>query len=161
MSTGLTVLTSVAAVGAATVGGVFYAFSTFVMAALRRLPADQGAAAMQQINITAPGPGLMIAMMGTAGTCLAVGIWAAVDWQAGRSLVLLGAALAYLVGTLGVTVGFNVPLNNALAVLDPAAAGTVQVWQDYLQRWTAGNHVRSAAGIAAAAAFVWALLMGG
>jgi hypothetical protein len=36
--------------------GVFFAFSSFVMAALRRLPAAQGIAAMQSIHVTAVTP---------------------------------------------------------------------------------------------------------
>ena len=33
--------------------GAFYAFSSFVMAGLKRLPTEQGIAAMQSINVTA------------------------------------------------------------------------------------------------------------
>jgi len=66
MSLGLNLLTGVAALGSATVGGVFYGFSTFIMRGLRQLPPASGAAAMQQINIAAVRPGLMAALFGTA-----------------------------------------------------------------------------------------------
>lgn len=38
-------------------GGVLYAFSSFVMAGLKRLPPDHGMTAMQSINVTAVRPG--------------------------------------------------------------------------------------------------------
>jgi len=72
MSAGLNLLTGVAAIGSATVGGVFYGFSTFIMRGLRQLPTASGTAAMQQINLTAVKPGLMTAMFGTAAACAAV-----------------------------------------------------------------------------------------
>jgi len=53
-----------------------------------------------------------------------------------------------------------VPLNNALAGLDPAAPATDAAWRDYLSRWTAGNHVRALACLAAAALYTWALTTG-
>ena len=49
----LFVLTLFAALGCAMMAGVFFAFSSFVMPALRRLPATQGIAAMQAINVAA------------------------------------------------------------------------------------------------------------
>ena len=52
----LTALALLACVGAGTVGGVFFAFSTFVMKALAQLPARQGIAAMQRINVVVLNP---------------------------------------------------------------------------------------------------------
>ena len=46
------VLTLLAALGSGLIGGVFFAFSAFVMKALARLRPDQGIAAMQSINVT-------------------------------------------------------------------------------------------------------------
>lgn len=43
-------------VGSALMAGVFFAFSTFVMKALRRLPSPQGIAAMQSINVAVINP---------------------------------------------------------------------------------------------------------
>ncbi len=55
MSPLLFALTLAIALGSATVGGAFFAFSTFAMQGLRRLPPAQGAAAMQEINVMARG----------------------------------------------------------------------------------------------------------
>jgi hypothetical protein len=45
-------LTLVSVLGCGLIGGVFFAFSTFVMKALASLPPAQGIAAMQSINVT-------------------------------------------------------------------------------------------------------------
>ena len=58
-------LVSGAAIASALVGGVFYAFSSFVMAALQRLESKGGMTTMQAINITAVQPGLMVPFFGT------------------------------------------------------------------------------------------------
>lgn len=50
------------------------------------------------------------------------------------------------------TIVCNVPRNNALAAVDPASAEGARVWAGYVTSWTAWNHVRTAAALAAAAA---------
>ncbi len=137
-------MTIATAVACATVGGVFFAFSSFVMAALRRLPAAQGIAAMQSINVLAVTPVFMTALFGTAALCVALAI------AEPSGLVLAGAA-TYVLGVPGVTMAYNVPRNNALERLDPHAPDAPAAWERYAREWTAANHVRTVAGIAAAA----------
>ena len=48
------------------------------------------------------------------------------------------------------TIVFNVPRNNALAAVDPASTSGAAQWTSYLTSWTAWNHVRTAAALAAA-----------
>jgi uncharacterized membrane protein len=143
-------LTFAAALGSGLVGGIFFAFSTFVMQALRRIPREQGAAAMQAINVTVLNPWFFCAFFGTALVCLAVAFvgWGDVSGPP-RDLVLGGCAL-YLVGTIGVTVAANVPWNDRLA------AEGVEVWDRYLNVWTRWNHVRTVASIAASGLFILA-----
>ena len=50
-----------ATVGSAVSGGIFFAFSTFVMQALAKQPTSQGIATMQSINITVINPWFMAA----------------------------------------------------------------------------------------------------
>src|ERR1700674_554363 len=66
--------TLAAAAGAGVVGGVLFAFSTFVMPALRSLPDEQGMAAMQAINKFAPAPVFMSALFGTGLLSCGLGI---------------------------------------------------------------------------------------
>ena len=99
----LLTLSTVAAVGSGLAGGVFFAFSTFVMGGLRRLPAAQGIAAMQSMNKLAPTPPFMIPFIGTALLCVGLGISTLfrlgdVDarWQlAGCALYLVAICLLY------------------------------------------------------------------
>jgi uncharacterized membrane protein len=52
---------------------------------------------------------------------------------------------------------FNVPKNNALASVGATDSESVSLWTDYLSKWTAWNHVRAAAALAAAASLTIAL----
>lgn len=70
---------------------------------------------------------------------------------------LLVGSLLYLVGTVLVTMARNVPLNNALAAVQPESADVSIRWERYAAAWTAWNHVRTAAALLAAAAFIVAL----
>jgi uncharacterized membrane protein len=137
-------------VGAALVGGVFLAFSSFVMKALAQLPAPQGVAAMQRINVVVLNPlflGLFVGTAVLAGICVLAGF---LPWGTPRSLLLLGAGAAYLVGSFGVTVVCNVPRNERLARLDAASREAADYWPVYQREWLRWNHVRTGATIASA-----------
>ena len=62
---------------------------------------------------------------------------------------MIGAA-GYLVGVIGLTMAYHVPLNDALARFDPATGDAARTWADYSGGWTALNHLRALAGIVAA-----------
>ncbi|WP_382322926.1 DUF1772 domain-containing protein [Hydrogenophaga sp. UC242_50] len=147
---GTDLLALLTALGAATVGGVFYGFSTFVMKALAQLPAAQGVAAMQRINIVVINPWFMGAFMGTlllSIACVVVAVMAG-------SAALLAGGLLYALGTFGVTMAFNVPRNNRLARLEAASSDAAAYWPTYVREWTRWNHVRTAAALVAAACAV-------
>lgn len=63
----------------------------------------------------------------------------------------------YVIGMFVVTMVFNVPLNNALAALQPSAPEAGAVWAAYLKDWTFWNHVRTVASVVASGLFVAAL----
>lgn len=152
---GSDVVMAAAALCCGVVAGAFLVFSTFVMHALGRLPAAEGVAAMQAINVSAVRPAFMTTMFGTAVVCMVAVI--ATPGDPGAST---GAAL-YLVGTIGVTIAGNVPLNNRLAVLHPNGGETAAAWRHYLRAWTNWNHVRAVSSLAAAVLFVAASGIGG
>jgi uncharacterized membrane protein len=153
------VLTVVSAIGAGLVGGVFFAFSTFVMPPLRRLPAPTGLAAMQEINRDAPrSPWFMTALLGTALTCVALGVVASTRFgETSSRLELVGAAL-YLV-VIVTTVAYHVPRNDRLELVDASSSGAADAWRVYLREWIPANHVRTVAGSAAATVLTCALLI--
>lgn len=151
MDGALLVLTLVAAVGCAVNGGIFFTFSTFTMAGLKRMPPADGMAAMQSINVTAVTPPFMTVLFGTGLLCLAVVVAAL---AAGEPLAAAGAAV-YVAGAIAVTIAANVPLNDRLAAAGPSETA---VWAHYADRWTAWNHVRTLSGVAAAALLIVAAL---
>lgn len=157
MTTPLYVATLATALGCGLVAGAFFAFSAFVMKALARLPAPDGIAAMQSINVTAVTFAFMTALFGTAAACLALVVWAAISGGGWPTALVIASGALYLVGTVGVTVVFNVPLNDMLANLPPQGAGSAVRWEEYVTKWTAWNHVRTAASLAAAATLTVAL----
>jgi len=154
----LETLTFVTALGAAVMGGVFYAFSTGIMQALGRLPSTQGAAAMQSVNIAVINPLFLGLFLGTAALCLGLCVAAPFTWDESGSGWRLAGALLYLVGSFAVTMAANVPLNNALATVDPDSSVGETTWARYLRTWTRWNHLRTVASIAAAACLVRSLL---
>jgi len=147
-------LTLVGALGSGLIAGVFFAFSTFVMRALERLPSAQGVAAMQSINVVVLNPIFLGVFVGIALVCVALIVAALASWP--RPGLLIGALL-YLLGTFLVTGLFNVPRNQVLAKVEPASAEAGPLWQSYVRTLTAWNHVRTASALAAAAAFTVAL----
>lgn len=142
-----------AALGCGLVGGVFFAFSTFVMPALESLQPAQGIAAMQSINIKAINPFFMFAIFGTAAVCLLLAIAELLNWNQSRTAFLLAGGLLYLIGAVGVTIVFNVPLNDALAVVKPESTEGANLWARYLTNWTFWNHIRTIAALVASALF--------
>ncbi|HEY6757964.1 MAG TPA: anthrone oxygenase family protein [Baekduia sp.] len=158
MSTTLQAATFIGVLGAGIVGGVFYAFSSFVMPALQRLQDADGIKTMQSINVTAVHPAFMIAFMGTTLLCLYLGVRGVMDWGDRRATLLVAGSALYLVGAFLLTAAHHVPLNDQLAGVDPHAAGAAAQWHDYLAKWNWANHVRGAASIGAAAAYLGALV---
>jgi uncharacterized membrane protein len=157
MNSYLFVLTQVAALGCAMMAGVFFAFSAFVMKPLARLPAEQGVAAMQAINVAVVTFAFMAALFGTAVACGALAVWALFAWGERFGPYLLAGGALYLIGTILLTIAYHVPRNEALATVEPLGADAEGQWRRYLSGWTAWNHVRAAATLSAAAVLTIAL----
>jgi uncharacterized membrane protein len=152
------VVTLAAAIGCGIVGGVFFAFSGFVMAGLARLPYQQAIKAMQSINVTATRPPLMLALFGSALPCATRIVRAISTWGDRSAALLLAGAVLYLAGAVVLTVVCNVPLNNHLASLSVHAPDAAGQWHSFVRGWTIANHVWAAASLAALACLVLALL---
>lgn len=139
----VTVLTVAAAVGSGLMGGVFFAFSVAVLPALRRRPATEAVAIMQEINRVIVSPLFLLVFLGTALVDVTLIVLRPTD-----ALRVVGAAL-YVVGGFGLTAAVNIPLNNALDRVRPTGAD--DGWSRFHRRWTVANHAR---GLACAAASV-------
>jgi uncharacterized membrane protein len=144
-------LASVLCCGA--MAGFFLAFSNTVMAALARIQQPQGIAAMQSVNIVVLNPLFFTFFFGTAVVCLALIAFSILRWQQPDGVYLLVGGLLYLIGTILVTIMFNVPLNETLARVEPESADAAALWTRYLSNWTMWNHVRTAAALLATVSF--------
>jgi uncharacterized membrane protein len=127
------------------------------MGALGKIPASQGIAAMQSINVVVINPIFLGVLFGTAALALFLGFGAMRDFSDPRAIWILAGAGLYVIGTVVVTMVFNVPLNDKLAAADPASSEGAKVWADYLRTWTNWNNVRCFAALAASGAFISAL----
>ncbi|MDJ0393165.1 DUF1772 domain-containing protein [Rhodococcus sp. G-MC3] len=145
------IATTVSTIGCGVTAGVLLAFSVSVMPALRRQPAGAAIASMQQMNIDIVSPAFMTIFLGSAATVTLAAVTSLWSGQDTRILVTVGAVL-FVVGCVAVTIAINVPMNDALAAVDPDSASGAQVWADYMERWTRWNHARTVAAIAATAA---------
>jgi uncharacterized membrane protein len=142
------------AIGCGLIAGLYFAFSTFIMTALQRVGPAQGAAAMNAINAAILRSLFMPLFLGTSVTGLVLAGLALVRWGQPGAVVMLVGGLVYVVGMFLCTMVFNVPLNNALADVDPASARGAEMWSRYLIEWTFWNHVRTIASTAACAFFI-------
>ena len=157
MSTSTIVATIAAIVGTALIGGIFFAFSNFVMKALERVPSSEGMLAMQTINVTVLNRWFLGVFMGTAVVSLFLAIIAIVEWTSAYSPYLLGGAVSYIGGTWLVTAFGNVPLNDELAAVESEDPRSSKIWNHYLHRWTELNSRRTGAALLAAVLFGIAL----
>ncbi|WP_338891786.1 DUF1772 domain-containing protein [Rhodococcus sovatensis] len=143
-----TVATTVAAIGCGLTAGVMLAFSVAVMPALRVRPASDGGATMKQINVSIVSPTFLSVFLGSAVAAGIAATSALVSGSDTRVWVTAGALL-YIGGCVLVTVAVNVPLNDALAAVDPGSTAGAEVWSNYMTQWTRWNHARTAAAGAA------------
>jgi uncharacterized membrane protein len=149
----------IGALGCGLIAGVFFAFSAFVMKALAALPPVLGVAAMQSINVAVINPWFLGAFLVTAATCILLTVLSVLRWhKPGAAYLLFGTAL-YLLGTVMVTILFNIPRNEALATVDPTSPDAANVWAEYISGWTTWNHVRTAAALAASGSLTIALYL--
>jgi uncharacterized membrane protein len=151
----VTLLLWFCALGCGVIAGLYFAFSTFIMTALGRIEQAHGVSAMNAINVAIQQSLFMPIFLGTTLAALVLAIIAVFRWDQPGSMAMVAGGLVYVLGMFVVTMVFNVPLNNALAAVDPAEAQSV--WARYLKDWTSWNHVRTLSSLAGSAFFIAAL----
>jgi len=153
------VLAQFAILAYALVGGVFLAFSDFIMRSLSLAGGTRGVEAMQIINREVFRWVFMSLFLGMAAVSLVISGYAAMNLTGLAGTLILLAGLVYLIGCFGVTVVFNVPMNEALAGMDLSQEATREYWiSTYLPRWTFWNTVRTVACVLSAGLLLFGLL---
>jgi len=159
MSTAFFFLFQFAILAYALVGGVFLAFSDFIMRSLALTGGHGGVEAMQVINREVFRWVFMALFLGMAAVSVAVAAYGAFGLTGPAGTLIMAAGLVYLIGCFGVTVFFNVPMNEALAGMETASNTTRDYWmQTYVPRWTFWNSVRTLACAISAALLLFGLL---
>lgn len=134
----------------AAVAGFFYAYACSVMYGLNDSTAIVALEAMQGINRTVRNPIFAFSFFGTALLLpLATGLaFGAGSKRAGQ--LLATAALCYIGGGFILTMSVNVPMNEALAIVDVRGlADPVMVWAEYEGPWSFWNWIRTGFSFAA------------
>ena len=141
----MTTIIILATVGSGMVTGLLFAFSNFIMRALAELPDDKGMFTMQRVNETIINPVFFLLFFGTPLLCSLIAINFFMQYESPNNLLLLLGALTYLIGPFGITLLFNVPLNNQLAITSPSDAK--DIWPGYQKKWQRWNHYRTTIGV--------------
>jgi len=153
------ILMQLAILAYALVGGVFLAFSDFIMRSLSLTGGIGGVEAMQAINREVFRWVFMALFLGMAAVSLVIAGYGATNLAHPSGALILLAGLVYLIGCFAVTVFFNVPMNEALARMDLSQDATRAYWSGtYLPRWTFWNTVRTVACGVSAALLLFGLL---
>ncbi len=159
MSTAFFFLMQFAIIAYALVGGVFLAFSDFIMRSLALTGGHGGVEAMQVINREVFRWVFMALFLGMAAVSVVVAGYGALGISGPAGTLIMTAGLVYLIGCFGVTVFFNVPMNEALAGMEMSSGTTHDYWlQTYVPRWTFWNSVRTFASAVAAVLLLFGLL---
>lgn len=146
-------LTLASAVSAGLMAGIYFAFSSMVMPGLRRLQPAEAVRSMNAINVAVINPWFLTAFMGSAALSLVSVILSFTRWGEEEAVYLLIGGLLLIFGSLGLTAGYHIPRNNALALVDPDGAEATERWQRYDSEWTSWNHIRAVASLASAILF--------
>lgn len=148
----MTMLRMLSTIGAAAalglMTGFFFAFSNPTMMGFAAIDGATYVAGMQAINIAVRNTAFFIAFAAPLPLALVAAL------VSRQRLAWLAAAACYG-GAIAVTASVNIPINEDMALWDPAALPAE--WQDLRDRWTAANHLRGVlTGIGFLAA-LWAL----
>ena len=145
------------AIGCGLLGGLYFAFSAFIMAAFSRIDQAAGISAMNAINDVIVRSWFMPVFLGTTVAAAALSGLAFFRWGEPGAITMFVGGVLYVLGMFVVTMIFNVPLNDALAATQPSSPDAAPLWARYLQDWTFWNHVRTIACTGASALFIAAI----
>lgn len=130
--------------------GLLYGWSVSVIPGTKRVPAGNYVDTMQHINRAIINPAFVVPFLGIP---LVLGAAAVMQFRSGdhrRGWLLTGATATYVVGVLGVTIGGNVPLNDALDAFDLRGSTSDAIERrraTYERPWNRWHHLRTIASV--------------
>lgn len=160
MSLWFLLLCALALIAYAAIGGVFLAFSDFIMRSFDLVRNQAGIETMQVLNVEIMRSVFMVLFMGLAVLSLFILVYAAFNLDGTPRNLLVLAGGTYLLGVFAVTAAGNVPLNNQLAALAPTTSQALAFWKEtYMTRWVTLNSVRTLACFIASGLTLGALVI--
>ncbi|MEO0575418.1 MAG: anthrone oxygenase family protein [Pseudomonadota bacterium] len=142
------------ALWSAIIGGVFSAFSEFIMKGLLRSEPAGGIESMQHINRTVLKTQFVAGILSITLFSVVFAIYSLVVFQGAALVVLILAPVVYVPTVFLMTMFGNVPMNNKLEQLDHTSGEAAAYWHQYGSLWTRLNHVRSLGSIATAGLYI-------
>lgn len=159
MSIWFAILSQFSIIAYALVGGVLLAFSDFIMRSLNTANSPGGIEVMQVINREVIKWLFMTLFLGMAAISVVIIGYAYVNLEGPVAMLIMLAAGLYIVGVFGVTVVFNVPLNNQLDGMEFTSQAALDFWtKRYLPNWTFWNSLRTFASVLAASIYMFAMI---
>ena len=147
------------ALWSAVLGGVFSAFSEFVMSGLLRAAPAGGIESMQHINRTVLRSQFVVGILSIAPLSLLFAFYSAAVFDGAALVALILAPGIYLPAVFLMTMFGNVPMNNRLGRLDHRTGEAEAYWVRYGRNWTRLNHIRTFASIFTAGLYIFAAIM--
>jgi uncharacterized membrane protein len=142
------------ALWSAMIGGVFSAFSEFIMTALLQVAPAGGIESMQHINRTVLKTQFVAGILSIAVFSVLFAVYGLLVFDGAALVTLVLAPLVYLPTVFLMTLFGNVPMNRKLDELDHSAAETEAYWRHYGRVWTRRNHVRALGSVLTAGLYL-------
>ena len=136
------------------IAGLFYAYSCSVNPGLAGLPDAQYVAAMQSISSAILNPVFFASFLGTLILLPLSCYLNFLPPYSQRFVFLLAAALIYIIGSFGVTIFGNVPLNDALGRINLKTASTEEISNARIAFENLWNRLHSVRTLASMASFI-------
>ena len=140
----LFIICAISTISCGLISGFFLTFSDFVMRALKLSKPSAGIEVMQIINVEVGRSIFIFLLWGFVVITAAVGIYAYFAISGPAQPYILTGAASYIIGVLGLSYLFNIPMNNKLKHMDCNAEQTAAYWLNvYVPRWTFWNSLRA------------------
>ena len=142
------------ALWSAVIGGVFSAFSEFVMSGLLRTAPAGGIEAMQHITRTVIKTQFVAGILSIALFSVLFALYSTTIFEGAALVTLILAPIVYLPTVFFMTIFGNVPMNNKLERLNHKTFEAETYWIDYGRDWTRLNHIRTLGSILTAGLYI-------
>ena len=135
------------ALWSAMTGGVFSAFSEFIMAGLRRAEPAGGIEVMQHINRTVIKNPFVTGILCITIFSVLFAFYGASHFYGFARVNLILASIAFVIAVFFTTAFGNVPMNKKLDRFKYNSVEAKAYWSEYGRNWTRLNHIRSLGSI--------------